>query len=105
MSTIATIEKLCLKLGEGSNAALVSSCIAAAKGIFRPIFTMMDKEQDEDTKKYTAIREALTEAIAIPVYWSSGKAAVWIANAMTKPKDMSKELYQQILHKDKRLLF
>ena len=63
------------KLGEGSNAALVSSSIAAAKGIFRPIFTMLDKSEKPETKKYTAIREFLTEFIAIPVYLASGKIA------------------------------
>ena len=63
------------KLGEGSNAALVSSSIAAAKGIFRPIFTMSDKKEKPETKKYTAIREFLTEFIAIPVYLASGKVA------------------------------
>lgn len=67
--------KALIKLGEGNNAALVSSSIAAAKGIFRPIFTMSDKKEKPETKKYTAIREFLTEFIAIPVYLASGKVA------------------------------
>lgn len=67
--------KTLLKLGEGNNAALVSSSIALAKGIFRPIFTMSDKKEKPETKKYTAIREGLTELIAIPIYLTSGKIA------------------------------
>lgn len=55
--------------GENPNSAvIVAVAIAAFKGIFRPIFTMSDKKSDPQTKKYTAIREALTELIAIPVY-------------------------------------
>lgn len=55
--------------GENPNSAvIVAVSIAAFKGIFRPIFTMSDKKSDPQTKKYTAIREALTELIAIPVY-------------------------------------
>ena len=69
------VVKILTKLGEGNNAALVSSSIAAAKGIFRPIFTMSDKKEKPETKKYTAIREFLTEFIAIPVYLASGKIA------------------------------
>ena len=72
-----------IKLGEGNNAALVSSSIAAAKGIFRPIFTMSDKKEKPETKKYTAIREFLTEFIAIPVYLASGK----VAQAVVKKYD------------------
>lgn len=56
-------------LGENRNAAIyVAVAIAAFKGVFRPFFTMRDKKSDPQTKKYTAIREALTELIAIPVY-------------------------------------
>jgi len=56
-------------LGDNPNSAIVVAVtIAAFKGIFRPLFTMMDKKSDPKTKKYTATREALTELIAIPVY-------------------------------------
>jgi len=55
--------------GENPNGAIyVAVAIAAFKGVFRPIFTMQDKKSDPETKKYTAIREALTELIAIPIY-------------------------------------
>lgn len=56
-------------MGDNPNSAIVVAvAIAAFKGVFRPIFTMKDKKSDPETKKYTAIREALTELIAIPVY-------------------------------------
>lgn len=56
-------------LGENPNSAIyIAVAIAAFKGLFRPIFTLTDKESDQKTKKYTAMREFLTEIIAIPVY-------------------------------------
>ena len=56
-------------LGDNPNSAIWVACtIALFKGIFRPIFTLRDKKSDPETKKYTAMREALTELIAIPVY-------------------------------------
>ena len=39
------------------------------------MFTMMDKTENPETKKYTALREGLTEAIAIPAYWACGEIA------------------------------
>lgn len=58
-------------LGENKNSAIyVAVAIALFKGIFRPYFTMRDKKSDPQTKKYTAMREFLTEMIAIPVYVS-----------------------------------
>lgn len=50
------------------SAVAVAVAIAVFKGIFRPIFTLTDKKSDPETKKYTAIREGLTEGIAAPVY-------------------------------------
>ena len=42
--------------------------VAAAEFIFRPMFTMMDKKTPSETKKYTALREAITEVVAAPIY-------------------------------------
>lgn len=61
-------------LGHNPNGAVYTAvAIAAFKGVFRPIFTLTDKKSDPQTKKYTAIREALTELIAIPVYMAIPK--------------------------------
>lgn len=81
-------------LGENPNSAIyVAVAIAAFKGIFRPIFTLTDKKSDPQTKKYTAIREALTELIAIPVYIAVpliGKALVVDKFYKTKPEIFKK---------------
>lgn len=42
--------------------------VAAAELVFRPLFTMMDKKTPMETKKYTALREAVTELVAAPIY-------------------------------------
>jgi len=62
-------------LGSNNNPAYVVVAIATAKGIFRPFFTMMDKKESPETKKYTALREGLTEVIAIPTYLLCGAVA------------------------------
>ena len=80
------LEKSLTKFGENNTPAVVSMGIAAAKGVFRPIFTMSDKKQDYETKRYTALREGLTELIAIPVYYLSGIASKVVAEKLAKPK-------------------
>lgn len=61
-------------LGDNPNSAIWVACtIALFKGVFRPIFTLRDKKSDPQTKKYTAMREFLTEMIAIPVYYAIPK--------------------------------
>ena len=98
MSIGNLLERICTRLGEKNKATYVVMAIATVKGICRPTFTMMDKKENPVTKKYTAIREGLTELIAIPVYWASGELAAKLGKALAKPKYfMDKELYK--LHK------
>ena len=76
--------------------------IAAAKGVFRPAFTMMDKKESYETKRYTAYREGLTELIAIPVYYMSGVISGYISNKLSVPKHfMSKRIYNLYKSGDK----
>jgi len=75
MSLSSGIKKICESLGRDNNPAYVVVAIAAAKGIFRPLFTMMDRKESSETKKYTALREGLTEVIAIPTYLACGAIA------------------------------
>ncbi len=81
MSKATLLERLCKALGENNNASYAVVAVASAKGIFRPMFTMMDKHEDYETKKYTAMREGLTEAIAIPCYLS----VAWAASKIIAP--------------------
>ena len=69
------IKQVLEHLGKNNNPAYVVVAIATAKGIFRPLFTMMDRKESPETKKYTALREGLTEVIAIPTYLLCGAIA------------------------------
>lgn len=96
-----TLENIIIALGKDNKPTYVAMGVAAAKGICRPIFTMRDKKQDPETKKYTAIREGLTELIAIPVYWGSGKVAESLAKKLAKPKDMDADVFKKIASGEK----
>jgi len=96
MDFVKTLERTLTKMGKNNSPIIAVVGIAVAKGIFRPIVTMIDKKENPETKRYTAIREGLTEVIAIPVYYLSGKGAQKLASAMAKPQFfMDKELYKQ----------
>lgn len=69
LQKVKGLDKAFKWFAENENSATWISCsIAVFKGIFRPTFTMMDKTQDPETKKYAAIREGLTEVAALPLY-------------------------------------
>ena len=96
------LEKSLTKFGENNTPAVVSMGIAAAKGIFRPIFTMADKKQDFETKRYAALREGLTEVIAIPIYYLSGVASKALAEKISVPKNfMKKDVFEKYKAGDK----
>ncbi|MDD3013678.1 MAG: hypothetical protein PHC34_08260 [Candidatus Gastranaerophilales bacterium] len=69
------IKNIFSSLGENNHPTYAVMAIAICKGIFRPIFTMMDEKQDPESKKYAAFREGVTELIAFPTYFLSGKLA------------------------------
>lgn len=92
------IKSICKKLGENNKPTYVVMAIAAVKGVCRPMFTMMDKKENAETKKYTALREGLTELIAIPAYWGCGELAAKFAKKMFKD--------DALMHKaEKNLMF
>ncbi|MCQ2754316.1 MAG: hypothetical protein MJ231_04615 [bacterium] len=99
MNIVSVTEKIFTWFGEKITPAFVSASIAGAKGIFRPIFTLSDKKQDKDSRSYAALREGLTEGIAIPVYLMSGQIATAIAKKKAKPDGMSDEQFKKIIFK------
>lgn len=99
MTLASNSEKIFMWFGKYISPAFVSASIAGAKGIFRPIFTLSDKKQDKDSRVYAALREGITEVIAIPVYLGSGALAKAISKKLARPKDMTKELFNAIIDK------
>ena len=89
MTIINTIKNLCYKLGNNNKSIYPVIAIATANGIFRPTFTMLKKGENPESKKYAALREGLTEVIAVPTYWACGElGAKWgkkiVSDAMDK---------------------
>ncbi len=82
MSVKESFKKICESLGKSNKPTYAVMAIATVKGIARPTFTMMDKTEDPETKKYTAIREGLTEVVAIPTYWGCGELTSKLAKKM-----------------------
>lgn len=80
------LKNICVKLGENNKPTYAVMAIATVKGIARPTFTMLDKTENPETKKYTALREGLTEVVAIPAYWACGELASSIAQKMNLPE-------------------
>lgn len=78
------LERAFLKLGNLRKPIYIPMMIAAVKGICRPMFTMMDKTEDPETKRYTALREGLTEVIAIPTYFLCGEASASLSKLFPK---------------------
>lgn len=72
--------------------------VASAELIFRPLFTMMDKKSPSETKKYTALREGITELIAAPTYLIvpilAAKGSKLLKNADPKTVKMAKHNLQ-----------
>lgn len=87
MGVLESFKKLCIKLGKSNKPTYAVMAIATVKGIARPIFTMMDKDEDPETKKYTALREGLTEVVAIPTYWGCGELTAKVANHLNLTPD------------------
>lgn len=101
MSFKQSLEKTLTKFGKNNSPTVIAMGIAIAKGIFRPTFTMMDKSESYETKRYTALREGLTELIAIPAYYFSGVLSKNIAKKLAVPKNfMPKEMYKRYKNGD-----
>jgi hypothetical protein len=87
MGVKESFRKICESLGKNNKPTYAVMAIATVKGIARPTFTMMDKTENPETKKYTAIREGLTEVIAIPTYWACGELTSKLAKKMNLAED------------------
>ena len=95
------LTQLCNHLGENNKPTYAVMAIAAVKGVCRPTFTMMDKTEKPETKKYTALREGLTELIAIPAYWACGEITSCFSKILTKKVTKEDFLPKKVLEQIK----
>lgn len=83
MSIINFVKNTCSKLGNNNKSIYPMIAIATANGICRPTFTMLKKGENPESKKYAALRELLTEIIAVPTYWASGELMAKLGKYIT----------------------
>lgn len=94
------LKKICYGLGKNNDPVFAVLGIAVFKGVFRPLFTMMDKDEKPETKKYAAFREGLTEAIAFGSYLGTS----FVAKALAKPLCKKFNASEDLLHKTEKSL-
>ena len=58
--------------------------VAVANGIFKPISSLTDKKEKPEVRKYAALREFLTELVAVPTYWLCGIGAAKVGEKLFK---------------------
>ncbi len=85
-------KNLCINLGKNNKALYGALTIAVSKGILRPTFTMMDKKQEKDSRKYTAFREGLTGAVAFCSYLITDAGVEKLAKHIAKKTNHLNEL-------------
>lgn len=95
-----SLTNICKTLGKSNKPVYTVAAVAVFKGILRPTFTMMDKKQDPETKKYAAVREGATELVAIPTYIGLSYLTEKLAPAFS-PKGKN---FEQLLHSSKATL-
>lgn len=69
------LKKAVESVGKNMKPAYPMMAVAFINGIFKPITTLTDKKESPETKKYTALREVLTEVVAVPTYLASNLIA------------------------------
>ena len=85
-------KNLCMNLGKNNKALYGALTIALSKGILRPTFTMMDKKQEKDSRKYTAFREGLTGAVAFGSYLITDAGVAKLAKHIAEKTNHLNEL-------------
>lgn len=83
MTKFNFLKNICESLGKNNKSIYPMVAIATANGIFRPTFTMLKKGENPESKKYAALREGLTEVIAVPTYWICGELAAKCGKIIT----------------------
>ena len=73
MPLAKVVKKIIESVGKNNSPMYTVVAIAIANSIFKPFSTLLDKKESKETKRYTALREILTECVAIPTYIGSAK--------------------------------
>ena len=85
MAITKIIKNIIESVGRNNKPVIAVVAIATANGIFKPLSTILDKKESKETKKYTALREFLTECVAVPTYLGSAWLSERFAGAIKDP--------------------
>lgn len=86
MALVNTAKRIIESVGKNTKPTYAVVAVAIANAIFKPLSTLLDKKEKPETKKYTALRELLTECVAVPTYIVCGALASKFANAFNNPE-------------------
>ena len=76
-------------IGKNNKPTYAVMAVAVTNGIFKPLSSLTDKKEAKETKRYAALREFLTEVVAVPTYWACGELAAKVAEKYFKnPNDI-----------------
>lgn len=85
-------KKILVSVGENNKPTYAVIAIATANGIFKPISSLTDKKEKPEARRYAALREFLTECVAIPTYWICGVGAAKLGDKLFKSNPEKKSI-------------
>lgn len=87
-----TAKKILVSVGKNNKPTYAVMAIATANGIFKPISSLTDKKEKPEARKYAALREFVTECVAVPTYWSCGVGAAAVGAKLFKDNPEKKAM-------------
>ena len=85
-------KKLLISVGKNNKPIYAVMTIAVANGIFKPLSSLTDKKEKPEARKYAALREFMTEVVAVPTYWLCGVGAAKLGEKMFKANPEKKAI-------------
>ena len=79
-------------IGKNNKPTYAVMAVAVANGIFKPLASLTDKNEAPETKRYAALREFMTEVVAVPTYWACGEFASKIAGKAFKDQPLKQPM-------------
>ncbi len=90
MTLAKSAKKIIESIGKNNKPVYAVVAVACANGIFKPLTSLTDKKEKSETKNYAALREFLTEVVAIPTYVGCSRGAEKLASAFKNPTKAAK---------------
>lgn len=89
---LKTGKDILISVGKNNKPTYAVMAVATANGIFKPISSLTDKKEKPEARKYAALREFLTEVVAVPTYWSCGVGAAKLGEKLFKDNPETKAI-------------